>query len=100
MRLSKLGIFLGSLSIALTLAAIIAMYAYHTSSHGASEWLMFYATLWNLPFSLILFLFPTTGVPDWIPSLLIVILGGIQWYLIGWAIEALVRRLRSESHGK
>jgi len=50
-----------------------------------------------------LLLFITTTIPvfkwwyvisSWIPFLHFVILGGIQWYLIGWGISALWRRKR------
>jgi hypothetical protein len=89
--LSKTGVILAILNTALIILISLIAYQLSPGSRGASGWLFIYPILWNLPSSVLIMPFP--NLPDWILILLIILVGGSQWYLLGWAIEAFVTKV-------
>jgi putative exosortase-associated protein (TIGR04073 family) len=90
-RISKLGILLAIVNGILVVLVFLNAYAYSRQSHGASGWLLLYPILWNLPSSILIM--PLSKLPEWVLLPLFVIVGGCQWYLIGWVIEIFFKKV-------
>ena len=95
--------------IIISLAAMDKMFTdYHSElAHAGTTFLIVTIIIDFLPFLLFMPIgkaIPVIGLTyfkyGWSPVAYFVILGGLQWYLIGWGISALASRFKTKRRGR
>jgi hypothetical protein len=96
-KLKKTGLILAGINVALTLLIAVLEFSAQAKGNTSGGWLFLFPVLWNLPISLFLMLLASFQLPEWLLLGLLIFLGSVQWYAIGWAIESFAAYLRRRS---
>lgn len=94
MKFKKAGLILAGINTVLILLIAILEFSSQMKGNVSGGWLFLFPIFWNLPIALLLMPLASLQLPEWFLFSLLLLLGSVQWYAIGWGVEHFVVYLR------